>query len=90
MKVNLRLLFFLFCELQRRSLEETAEEIGRDLVENFEAAVAFQVVKGFLNISLSDKRWLKFLNDFDGRSKTWSQAKRQQTDYGGVLFTEYQ
>ena len=60
------LVVFPLLRTSKKKPEETAEEIGRDLVENFEAAVAFQVVKGFLNISLSDKRWLKFLNDLMG------------------------
>lgn len=73
------LVVFPLLRTSKKKPEETAEEIGRDLVEHFEAAVAFQVVKGFLNISLSDRRWLMFLKDLmsDPRHGHKSQDQKQ-------------
>ncbi len=57
------LVVFPLLRTSKKKPEETAEKIGQDLLQNFEAAVGYQVVKGFLNISLSDRRWLQFLKD---------------------------
>lgn len=43
--------------------EETAREIGSYLKENIETVVSFDVIKGFLNVTLSDDFWNQFLNN---------------------------
>lgn len=54
---------FPFVRLAKKSPEATAEEIGNYLVEQISEVTAFQVVKGFLNLSISDSYWLSELND---------------------------
>ena len=54
---------FPFVKLMRRSPEETAGFIGDLLVEKLDEVERFNVVKGFLNLSLSNNYWLEFLNE---------------------------
>tara|TARA_B110000444_G_scaffold258845_1_gene300857 strand:+ start:700 stop:2496 length:1797 start_codon:yes stop_codon:yes gene_type:complete len=52
---------FPFTRLAGKSPEDTGTEIGSYLVSNIEDITAFQVVKGFLNLSISDSYWTKAL-----------------------------
>lgn len=49
---------FSFARVSRKSPEETAKVIGEYLVANSSLVADFNVVKGFLNIVLTDKTWL--------------------------------
>jgi len=53
---------FPFSRLAGKSPEETGKEIGAYLVQQEEIIVDFQVVKGFLNLSISDEYWAQALN----------------------------
>src|ERR1700743_456310 len=49
---------FPFVKFSRKSPEQTGAEIGEFLKNDLKEIAAFNVVKGFLNISLSDEYWL--------------------------------
>jgi len=49
---------FPFTKFSRKSPEQTGAEIGEYLKNNLEEVAGFNVIKGFLNISLSDEYWL--------------------------------
>ncbi len=53
---------FPFARLAGKSPEETGKEIGAYLVKQEKIIVDFQVVKGFLNLSISDEYWAHALN----------------------------
>lgn len=53
---------FPYLRLTRKKPEETAEMIGKYLVENVEEINAFNVVKGFLNLELSSNFWNSYLH----------------------------
>jgi arginyl-tRNA synthetase len=53
---------FPFVRASRKSPEITAAEIGQYIKENIDEVVDFNVIKGFLNLSISKIYWLKFLN----------------------------
>jgi arginyl-tRNA synthetase len=53
---------FPFTRISRKSPEDTGTAIGTHLVENCEEVTAFQVVKGFLNLSISDEHWASELS----------------------------
>ena len=53
---------FQFTRLAGKSPEATGEEIGTHLVSNVDEIIAFQVVKGFLNLSISDSYWAEALS----------------------------
>ncbi len=54
---------FPFLKFTKRKPEESAEAIGRYLVEQSGVVKDYNVIKGFLNLSLSDESWLQALSD---------------------------
>ncbi|MDR1814077.1 MAG: arginine--tRNA ligase [Tannerella sp.] len=58
------LVVFPFLKASRKSPEQTASEIGDYLKANYPALVAeYNVIKGFLNISVASECWVEALND---------------------------
>ena len=62
---SLTLVVFPFVKMARKSPEQTGQEIGQYLVDNCDAVSKFNVVKGFLNLSIADAAWLNMLADID-------------------------
>ena len=62
---SLTLVVFPFTKMARKSPEQTGQEIGQYLVEHCEAVSKYNVVKGFLNLSIADAAWLQLLADID-------------------------
>ena len=62
---SLTLVVFPFVKMARKSPEQTGQEIGDYLVANCDAINKYNVVKGFLNLSISDEAWLTLLADID-------------------------
>ena len=54
---------FPLVRFSKKSPEETANEIGKYLVDNIEAIESYSVIKGFLNLTISVKYWLSLLQD---------------------------
>lgn len=54
---------FPFTKFSRKSPEQTGTEIGEYLFGNLSEISGFNVIKGFLNISLRDAYWINQLND---------------------------
>lgn len=53
---------FPFTRFSKKSPEQTGQEIGAFLQKELAEVSAFNVIKGFLNISLADSYWLDQLN----------------------------
>ena len=62
---NLTLVVFPFTKMAHKSPEQTGEEIGDYLVANCEAVDKYNVVKGFLNLSVGNGAWLQLLKAMD-------------------------
>ncbi len=62
---NLTLVVFPFVKAAKKSPEQTGQEIGEYLVQNCDAISKYNVVKGFLNLSIADSAWLTLLADID-------------------------
>ena len=62
---NLTLVVFPFVKAAKKSPEQTAQEIGEYLQMNCSAVEKFNVVKGFLNLSIGDGAWLELLKVID-------------------------
>ena len=56
---DLTVVVFPFIKASKKSPEQTAQEIGEYLLKNVEQIEDFNVVKGFLNLSISAKFWLE-------------------------------
>ena len=52
---------FPFTRMAKKKPEVIGEELGRYLVEHVEPLIDFNVIKGFLNLSVSDAYWREFL-----------------------------
>ncbi|MFV0537804.1 MAG: arginine--tRNA ligase, partial [Dysgonomonas sp.] len=57
------LVVFPFLKISKKNPEQTAQEIGQWLVENTDEVVRYNVIKGFLNLSIDTASWLDLLND---------------------------
>ena len=62
---NLTLVVFPFLKMSKKAPEATAQEIGEYLKNNCAAISGYNVVKGFLNLSISDEAWLELLAKID-------------------------
>lgn len=59
---NLTLVVFPFLKASKKSPEATATEVGEWLVANSDLVSGFNVVKGFLNLSIAGNSWIEQLN----------------------------
>ena len=83
---SLTLVVFPFVKMAKKSPEQTAQELGEYLVANCEAISKFNVVKGFLNLSISNEAWLNLLGDID---KDEHYGEKQATDQSPLVMIEY-
>ena len=74
---HLTLVVFPFLKMSRKGPEQTAQEIGEYLKVNEPAVAAFNVINGFLNVTIASATWIDLLNEI--------QADEQ---YGLVKATE--
>ena len=74
---HLTVVVFPFLKISRKKPEQTAQEIGEYLKANEPAVAAFNVIKGFLNLTIASATWIELLNEI--------QADEQ---YGLVKATE--
>ncbi|MBC7615769.1 MAG: arginine--tRNA ligase [Pedobacter sp.] len=54
---------FPIVRFSKKSPEETANAIGEYLLKNVEQIIAFNVVKGFLNLTIADSYWINIFNN---------------------------
>lgn len=60
---HLTLVVFPFLRMSKKGPEQTAQEIGQYLLENESSLVAkFNVIKGFLNLTIASSAWIELLN----------------------------
>ncbi|MDL2247383.1 arginine--tRNA ligase [Bacteroides sp. OttesenSCG-928-J23] len=59
---HLTLVVFPFLKLSRKTPEQTAQEIGQYLQQNEPTVESFNVIKGFLNITIASDTWVELLN----------------------------
>ena len=58
---HLTLVVFPFLKMSRKGPEQTAQEIGEYLKVNEPAVAAFNVIKGFLNLTIASATWIDLL-----------------------------
>ncbi|NQW41871.1 MAG: arginine--tRNA ligase [Bacteroidetes bacterium] len=66
---------FPFLKISKQNPEQTASQIGEYLKENIAEITNYNVVKGFLNIELSDSFWLEKFRDFSLIIKNMNSGK---------------
>ncbi|MGP1464333.1 MAG: arginine--tRNA ligase [Prevotella koreensis] len=62
---NLTLVAFPFLKISKKKPEDTAQEIGERLIKETAVVASFNVVKGFLNLVVSQSAWISLLNDIN-------------------------
>ena len=83
---NLTLVVFPFVKAAKKSPEQTAQEIGEYLQMNCSAVEKFNVVKGFLNLSIGDGAWLELLKVIDADEHF---GTKQATEDSPLVMIEY-
>ena len=83
---NLTLVVFPFVKAAKKSPEQTAEEIGSYLVEHCAAVEKYNVVKGFLNLSVGQGAWLQLLDAID---KDDNFGKKAVSESSPLVMIEY-
>ncbi len=83
---NLTLVVFPLLRTSKKKPEETAEEIGAWMAEHCDAIASYNVVKGFLNLVISQKAWLGLLNDIDSDPHF---GEKKATDRSPLVMIEY-
>ena len=76
-KGHLTLVVFPFLRMSKKSPEQTAQEIGEYLLRNEPAVAEFNVIKGFLNLTVACSCWIDLLNSIN-----------EQPTYGIIPVTE--
>lgn len=83
---DLTVVVFPILRISRKSPEATATEIGEWLVANVKAIEKFNVVKGFLNLTVSPEYWLGLLHDIAADPKFGFRDSDEQSD---LVMVEY-
>ena len=83
---HLTLVVFPFLRISKKPPEQTAQEIGEYLQQNEPTVSAFNVIKGFLNLTVSGKYWVGQLNDINGEPHHGIQPA---TDRSPLVMIEY-
>ena len=80
------LVVFPFLALSKKRPEETAQEIGEFLKASQPVISAFNVVKGFLNLSIATSYWIDLLGNIDSTEK-WGTV--EATEESPLVMVEY-
>ena len=83
---NLTLVVFPLLRVSKKKPEDTAREIGEYLAANCKAVASYNVVKGFLNLVVSQQAWVSLLNDINADA-TWGEKK--PTPNSPLVMIEY-
>lgn len=83
---NLTIVVFPFLKASHKRPEDTAQEIGEYLVANCEAVEKFNVIKGFLNITIKPSFWTSVLQSAEA---TENFGFKPVTDDSRLVMIEY-
>ena len=83
---DLTVVIFPFVKAARKSPEQTGQQIGEYLLQNSPIISDFNVIKGFLNLSISKNYWLEALNEIH---KTPEFGKTPVTESSELMMIEY-
>ncbi len=83
---NITVVTFPFVKAARKSPEMVGQEVGSYLRENADIIADFNVIKGFLNLSISPAFWLGMLQDI---YTTEAYGTVQATDESPLMMVEY-
>ncbi|WP_280747164.1 arginine--tRNA ligase [Parabacteroides sp. PF5-9] len=85
-KGHLTLVVFPFLRISKKSPEQTAQEIGEYLQTQAPAVAGFNVIKGFLNLTVACSEWVALLNEIHLQEQYGITAT---TDESPLVMVEY-
>lgn len=83
---ELTVVIFPFVKAARKSPEQTGQEIGEYILKNNTVVSSYNVIKGFLNLSISKSYWFETLNKIH---KDASFGIKTATDDSPLMMIEY-
>ena len=83
---DLTVVIFPFVKAARKSPEQTGTEIGEFLLKNNPVVSKYNVIKGFLNLSISKSYWLETLNEIH---KDAAFGTKKATEDSELMMIEY-
>ena len=82
---NLTLVVFPFVKLSHKRPEDTAQEIGEYLKKNDTNIADYNVVKGFLNLTVAPASWIALLNHINEEEHFgYVSPERKAAENGGI------
>jgi len=83
---DITIVVFPFLRLSKKSPELTAEDLGQYLTEKVELIDSFNVIKGFLNLVVSNDYWLGILTESFGNENYGFQQSGEEAE---LVMVEY-
>ena len=83
---DLTVVIFPFVKAARKSPEQTGQEIGEYLLQNNPVVSKYNVIKGFLNLSISKNYWLETLNTIHADNAFGTKPATEDAD---LMMIEY-
>ena len=83
---NLTLVVFPFLKMSRLKPEDTAQQLGDYLAKHCKVVQSFNVVKGFLNLTIAPAAWISLLNRIDSEPRFGEKAVNEQSP---LVMVEY-
>ena len=71
------LVVFPFLQMSKKRPEETAQEIGEKIAATQPLVAGFNVIKGFLNLSIAPSYWIELLQTIDN-TPAWGTTKADE------------
>ena len=83
---HLTLVVFPILKISRKNPEQTAQEIGEYLKNHQPAVAAYNVIKGFLNLTIASSEWIDMLANIHNQPQY---GFRQASDNSPLVMIEY-
>ena len=83
---NLTLVVFPFLKMSRLKPEDTAQQLGDYLAKHCKVVQSFNVVKGFLNLTIAPAAWISLLNRIDSEPRFGEKTVNEQSP---LVMVEY-
>ncbi len=85
-KGDFTLIVFPLLRFSKIPPEQTGEEIGAYLVKNFPAVSGYNVIKGFLNLEVSDKWWVEYFSELAAEDNLFRKSRVSKPE---TILVEY-
>ena len=85
-KGHLTLVVFPLLKISKKNPEQTATEIGEYLIQNESSIAEYNVIKGFLNLTIAASYWVNLLNEIN---KQKQYGVKEADEHSPLVMIEY-